>query len=258
MIDNILFSRIGDMLHAARRGDSSVSPFLTPEEAFRTEEYLRKTDGDAQYFYAGGYQDAERKRLFILSAYSVFPEEELAELERENTRVLRIRGSGYVQLNHRSFLGALLALGLERDSLGDILVQDERDAILFCDSAIADFLLSAPSPLSAVGKDKVKVEEFALPPDFAPQRPTQPISDTVSSPRLDAVVAALCGLSREKAKNLVQSEQVRVNYTPVANPSAEVSDGDLISITGSGRYKIESITARTKKDRIRLLASKYI
>jgi len=258
MIDNILFSRIGDMLHAAHRGDASVSPFLTPEEAFRTEEYLRKTDGDAQFFYAGGYQDAERKRLFILSAYSVFPEQELAELEQEHTRVLLIRGSGYVSLNHRSFLGALLALGLERDAIGDIIVLEERDAILFCDRAIADFLLCAPSPLSAVGKDRVRVEEYALPPDFAPQRPTQPISDTVSSPRLDAVVSALCGISRDKAKNLVQSDQVRVNYTPNANPSAEISDGDLISVTGSGRYKIESISARTKKDRIRLLASKYI
>ena len=144
MIDNLLYSRIGDMLHAAQRGDAAVSPFLTPEEVFRTQEYLRKTAGDAQYEYLGGYPDAERKRLFILSAYCAFPEEELAELSARRIRTLLIRGSGYASLNHRSFLGALLALGLERDAIGDIIVQNARDAILFCDDAIADFLLVSP------------------------------------------------------------------------------------------------------------------
>lgn len=257
-MEKLLLSRIGDLLRAAQRGDTAASPFLTPEEAVRCDEYLKRNEPEAAYRLWGGYDDAERKRLFLLSAYSVFPEEDFREAYGEKIRALRIEGSGYASLNHRSFLGALLALGIERDTLGDIIVEQERSAILLCDSAIADFLLTSPFQLSAVGRDKVKVSAMTLPEGYAPERPTQKMSDTVSSPRLDAVVAALCGLSREKAKALVCGGGVRVNYLEKDDPSAALCEGDLLSVSGFGRFRIEGVSERTRKDRIRLTASKYL
>ena len=79
-MEKLLLSRIGDLLRAAQRGDTAASPFLTPEEAVRCDEYLKRNEPEAAYRLWGGYDDAERKRLFLLSAYSVFPEEDFRAL----------------------------------------------------------------------------------------------------------------------------------------------------------------------------------
>lgn len=42
-------------------------------------------------------------------------------------------------LNHRDFLGALMHLGLERDTLGDIFIK-EKTAYIFCLNNIADYI----------------------------------------------------------------------------------------------------------------------
>lgn len=76
--------------------------------------------------------------------------------------------------------------------------------------------------------------------------------DTVKSLRLDAVVASFHNLSRSEAQKLIQSEKVKVNYRPVIATSYELSEGDLISVRGFGRFTINAIEGVTKKDRIRI------
>jgi RNA-binding protein YlmH len=167
---------------------------------------------------------------------------------------LSVCGSGYRTLTHRDYLGSLLALGLEREVLGDIDVPDEHHATLFCRASIADYLLTA---VERIGNDKVKIERIALPPDFRGSRRRQPISDTVASARLDCVVAALANLSRDTAQSAIRDGRVELDYLEELRVDRTVEPPCTISLRGVGKFNVLSIATQTKKGRWRLLAEKY-
>jgi RNA-binding protein YlmH len=109
-----------------------------------------------------------------------------------------------------------------------------------------------------VGHDKVKLERYTLPGDFDAGRRYEHVSDTVASARLDSIVAALTGISREKAQSAVKSGIVCLNYIENTDCDSDVSDEDIISVRGFGKYKIEEVNTKTRKNRLRLSALKYI
>ena len=74
--------------------------------------------------------------------------------------------------------------------------------------------------------------------------------------RLDAVVAALLTVSRQKAATLIHGDKVRVNWTSQNEPALELYESDILSVRGSGRFKVIAIEGRTQKDKIRLLTGK--
>ena len=91
-----------------------------------------------------------------------------------------------------------------------------------------------------------------------PDRKTQPIRDTVASPRLDAVVAALCNLSRERARAAVVSGLVEIDFESEERPDRTLSADTTVSVRGFGRYRVTALSDKTKKGRYRLEAEKYV
>lgn len=251
MTDKLLCARIDDMLRRADRGEAVCSGFLNETERAETELYLRGKGEDLCICFFGGYEDAERTRLFIYPEYYEF-----ADI-CDCIRAVEIRGSGYETLRHSSFLGALTSLGIDRARMGDIVMRDSS-AILFADEKIAEFLLSDPAPLTRVGRDTVKIKEFKVSEDFENQREYKDVFDTVASPRLDCVVSALTNLSREKAKSLIISGQVMINHIPEERTDTAVCASDVVTVRSYGKFRIESLSDRTKKDRYKLTAKKYI
>ena len=79
----------------------------------------------------------------------------------------------------------------------------------------------------------------------------------ISSMRLDAVVAALLNVSRQKAATLIHGEKVKVNWAVRNQPAFELYESDMLSIRGSGRFKIIAIEGMTRKDKIRLIIGKF-
>ena len=254
-----LFARLEDLSARAGGGEVAVTDFLSPRELHYAEGYLRRL-GVAFGAY-GGYGEAERRCLYLLPDYMESGGEDLSALLSTfevdtGISALSIRGSGYRTLSHRDFLGSLLGLGLSRAVLGDIAVDTEgREAILFCRTSISEFLLTE---LSAVGSDKVRVRRLNIEEVSIPPRRYETLSDTVASARLDGVVAALCGLSRERARQTVVSGLVELNYESEERPDRTVSEGALLSVRGMGKYRILSLSDRTKKGRLRLTAEKYL
>ncbi len=251
-----LLARLSDLCRRAEMGEMTVTDFLTPGEQIHAERYLK---GKGIAFGAfGGYEDAERKRLYLLPDYMELEGTLPSLLEAYGMStgivILRIAGSGYKKLGHRDFLGALLGLGLERSVLGDVAVNEEgNEAFLFCDALIADFI---ESEMKTVGSDKVRI--FRVEGCEIPKRRVLPISDTVASPRLDSVVAALCGLSREKARQTVCAGLVELNFESEDRPDRTVPSLSVISVRGVGKFRILSVEDRTKKGRFRLTAEKYL
>lgn len=259
----LLAARLDDYLRKSERGELACGNFLTPSEAAYMKIALRERHADERSFFFGGYGDAERKKIFILPPY-------LADLDgdREDLAVtycgddmadsvcaIKICGSGFRTLSHRDYLGSILSLGIERRELGDIVVLDDYSAIIFASARIRDYLLVS---LEKIASDKVKVTEAELPKDFKPERKTQPISDTVASPRFDCVIGALTNLSREKAQNLINSGLCEVDHLPEIRVDRQIEAGAIISIRGYGKYSITSFDGETRRGRIRMSAAKYI
>ncbi len=251
-MDEILFARTDDMIRNAEDGVPSYSGFLNEAEAAALEAYLKRQGVSARHDFWGGYKNPGRKRLFIYPDYY-----ELRDIS-DCIVPLRLKGSGYEKLTHSDFLGALMNLGVDRSKLGDIIVdEDMHSAILFADEAIASFLLSEPSPLTRVARDKVRILKADLPEDFERREEYKGIFATVSSPRLDAVISALTGTAREKSKAAIDAGQVFVNYAEEHNYSRNIIQGDIITVRGNGKYIIDSLCDKTKKDRFKLQAKKY-
>ncbi len=260
-----LSARLGDLFSESQRGYITFSSFLDPAEVFWVKNHITGICPKELCFLYGGYKSAERKCAFFLPDFyldlvedcedfdGVFPilEGELAEA----IKVLRIKGSGYRNLSHRDFLGALLNMGIERSAIGDLCITDDNTCVLFATASVAALILDG---CERIGSDKVKIEEMPLSGSFAFERKTKQISDTVASDRLDCVVSALASESREKAKNLILSGFVECNYSVSDKSDLRVSEGDTITIRGTGKFIIDSITEETKKGRIRLAARKYV
>jgi RNA-binding protein YlmH len=57
--------------------------------------------------------------------------------------------------------------------------------------------------------------------------------------------------------DLIDSNDVRVNWKEVTQASSQVKSGDLIAIRGKGRLEVGEI-AVTKKDRYRVQLTRYM
>ena len=241
-----------DLLSRRDGGITSATRFLNEAELALTlrDPILRGEN----YLVSGGYKDSIRARI-IFPAYW---EEESVNLT-EYVECVKITGSKYTKLSHSDFLGSLTGIGISRDALGDIVVsEDNTSAVLFCEPSIKKFLLCEPSPLERVGREKVKISDYIPGDDFSSGRGYKPVCLFVSSMRLDCIAAALTGVSREKIKETIASGNVVLNYIVAESTDKTLCTGDILSIRGNGKYRIDISAGMTKKGRIKLNVLKYV
>ena len=260
-------ARLEDAIRKRTSGSVAHIPFLTMRQRRRAERMLDARGLRNSYWFWGGHRTAERVCLFLLPDYltAILPEDAtaceaalfdyLAEELTDAVVSLSIKGSGFRNLSHRDYLGAILGLGIERDAIGDIAVQDAHSAILFCPRTLAGFLMGE---LTKVGADTVRCRECTLDETFTDGKQYRPISDTVASPRLDCVVAALCNLSREAAQNAVRSGLVEVDFEPEERVDTVLEPPITISVRGHGRFVLRSFDGETRKGRLRLRADQLV
>ena len=253
--------------------DVSFSDFLTPREQ-RIFHYAAASEGHGdRLFFWGGAVGAERRCAVFVPEWLLSdvplcdpfaPEREvfLAGLAEQGVIDLApavtpvsLAGSEYSSLGHRDWLGSVLALGLERHVLGDIAVLDEHRAVAFFTARIAPFITES---LRRAGNDAVRTAVTELPDGFEIPRRFERVEFSVASPRLDAIVKALTGLSRADAGALVKAADVELNYFPEENADAPVEDGDTLSIRGYGKFIIDCACGVTRRGRNRLSARKYL
>lgn len=253
----LLLARVEDLLARANNGEVTYTAFLTPQEQ---RIVTRAFGARAELCFDGGYACAERRRLFCLPPWFEGADEEdvdvwLSDVRAECLVALCVRGSGFRELAHKDYLGAILNLGIERAHIGDLCVTDAHTAVLFCDRVLAAFLTQS---LHRVANDAVTLSAWSVPTDFDGGRRFAPITDTVASPRVDSVVAALANVSRERACELLRSAAVEVDYETVCDKDAPVAEGAVVVIRGKGKFIIRSLTEQTRKGRYRLQADKYL
>lgn len=266
----LLISRATEL--SARSENSAVaSSFLTPSEQRTVYESVRRNN----LFFWGGFVGAERRIAIFLPSWiesEDAPPDKLFSEEREEwflsllssfgqedilgefISVIKTEGSGYNTLSHRDFLGAAMALGIKRNVLGDIIT-DGKDGFMVVDNTCRDFILSE---LSSVGRDTVKCTPTELDCAYRFERSFTEIHSTVASMRADGVIRALTNVSREDAASLITKGLVEVNFYPLLQTDKRISEGDIISVRGHGKFIIDRAGDMTRRSRIRLEARKYI
>jgi len=244
--EKLFAARVLDIIDAAvQSGRTRFTAFLDLNQRRIAAELAKALNVPVRYW--GGYEDAER------AVASFSPVNDCEERDWPVSALMAVPSDGAA--GHRDILGALIGAGLDRSALGDI-VKTERGFVIFLSPAAAQYVTQN---LSKAGKSALSLcplsRDEAASLTFLQE--LVHLRATVSSPRADAVVAALCGVGRSQAARLVESGRVFADARPVAKPSALLTGGEIISVRGAGRFRLIEIGPRTRKGRLALSAVKY-
>lgn len=236
----LFISKMQDLINeAATRNRIVVTSFLSLSEQSILASMM---PASIVLRFEGGYANAERKRA-IFSAYEAEGEVISCLASKIDVR--------FRSLSHRDVLGALLGLGIERETIGDILFLPDQ-VVLFCLPSLAEYIKTNSSQAGKVGLDW---KEIVFDQDF--KLPREEIKINSASCRLDSIVSSLAHVSRSKAKAMIHQGLIKVNDL-VLDENVVLCDNDFVSIRKTGRFQFKGIETTTKKERLILRFEKYI
>lgn len=250
--DRLLLAKVLDRAEQAeRRSIPAATDFLSPAQRVQAEDLLRLAGiSETAFVSLGGYPEAERRILLFLPDWLDWEDAG----SQGPLRYLRAAFRSEEAPNHRDFLGSLMGLGIVREKVGDILVGPESADLVVLDT-VADFL--AQNWVSA-GRTHLTVTAIEPEDLQVPETRMEEVRDTVSSLRLDAVIASALRMARGKAAELVERGAVQVNWRPCAKPDKLLSEGDTVSARGFGKFQLAQVGGLTKKGRIAIVVRRYV
>lgn len=238
-----LIKRAADLKRRSEmRGILTHTNFLTPAESYEIGRVFK----DA--LFSGGRDGCERTAAFFLPEYM---EPEYFD-PGEYIKAVRAEAK-FSKLTHRDYLGAVLGLGITRESVGDIFVFEDSAYIFCLPTVLSHIVLS----LDKVGRYGCKCEEVPL--DSVPASPVKrkEVTFSVMSPRLDAVIAGMFNLARGTASKLIDGGFVTLNYKECLKGDREVKEGDIITARGCGKGEITSLGGTSRRGRTFMTAEIY-
>ena len=156
------------------------------------------------------------------------------------------------QLSHRDFLGALMNLGIDRSTLGDIKA-GEKQACLFCLDSIAEFICENLVQVRHTYVTCAITEDIS----FLPQEEPELVNVQVQSLRADAVLARVYNMSREQSLELFRTGRVYVNGRNCENNSRQLGSGDTVNARGYGKFTLTGELRETRKGKLSVEAAVY-
>ena len=233
----MLLAKLWDKIQAGmRRGIMANTCFLSPRE----QEMARYLFGDAEgLFFFGGYDDAERKMLVYLPEYL----EEDALMEDDSPVVcLHARFYEGDSPSLRDFLGALMGIGIGRETIGDICV-GKQHCDFFVPAELAPYM---QQKFISPGRAKVSISPIPLAQATIPEPEVKQIKDTLASLRLDSVISSGFRIGRSLASQYVSAGKAAIDGLPCEKPDKAVVEGAKISVRGLGKIKLTSVNGQTK------------
>lgn len=156
------------------------------------------------------------------------------------------------KLEHRDFLGALMSSNVERNAVGDILV-GERVAQAFVRASVAPVIVQEVHKIGCTGVQVNMDEPVCL--EAGTNYIT--LNGTVVSMRADVLVAFVTKRSREKAVQLIRQGGLQCRHETIESPSAVMQTGDIFSIRGYGKFRVQQMDGITRKGRYHITILKY-
>ena len=246
--ERLILSKIIDKINfCVKRNSIQVTDFYDLGKQSMIEKFL-KYQKINNYILYGMHEDSERK-IFV------FYPEKIEEIVKNN----KVNFDEYISIiritlpndlkgkyNHQRYLGALIKLGVKREKIGDILV-DQEGADLIVQKEVEKFLLTNLNDLTRF--QKAKIEKTNIENIRKIDEKKEIFKITVSSMRLDNIVAEITHCSRSKAEQIIEEERVFVNYENITKKTKEIKENDKITIRGKGRFEIKGIIGNTRSGR---------
>lgn len=283
--DKLLVSKIYDKIKFTRtRNQIQTTSFLDGYEQTVVEKFLKLCQ-EKNFLLEGGFPEAERKMLFLfpdklenlLSKNETLQEAQKVEEKSKIEKVQEVEKtqdkdsmiiSKFIKVigitlpkelqgsyHHREYLGGLMKLGIEREKIGDIIV-NEQGADILVQSDIASFFLSHLPDLTRFQKAQISQKEITELKIEQIKKESMVI--LVPQLRLDVVLSEILHLSRRKASDFIEQERVFVNYELKTKNATTLKQGDILTIRGKGKYEIGEILSQTAKGKFRLEVKKYV
>lgn len=216
--------------------------FLTPREQMIAQQIVEEY-GDFKIAFYGGIHATERRRGLIYPDYY-----QPTDVDYGLTLLQLHYPVKFADISHGKILGTLMSQGVDRNRIGDIISDGEQWQVVV-EHEISTYLIHSIDKISNVG---VRLEEMPAESMLISQEEWETESIVVSSMRLDTLISNVYNFSRQRAKDLIQQGNIKVNFTLTERPDIEVNEQDIISVRKFGRFWIESINGRTKKDNVHL------
>lgn len=235
--------RVYDKMKLAYDKDIAIftNSFYTPNiwgyflERFNTKSFKVDT--------SGVFDESERRVVSFNNTYNF--EYPIVLLEIENK-------SSFYDLKHKDYLGAILALGIDREKIGDIKVFDNKAYVPVIDE-IWEYVYSNLTSVAKATISIKKIDDISL----IPKTTFEEEIVNVASLRVDNFIAKIAKISRTKALELLDGGKVLLDYTKVKNKSQEVSKDSRLTIRGIGKFVIGDIVGESKSGKLKVKIKKY-
>lgn len=242
--ERYLMRHIEDLADAAfSRGIARYSAFLSDREQDLARAALGRVGVRDGWRFDGGWPEAERRVLCLEPEYSYGE----CPVRCVQLQCRALPGAGLPA--HKDYLGSLMGLELRREALGDIVLPADTPgtAYVFALETAGELICRE---LLQVGRTEVTTTLLSLDevPEF-PQAERKTQTATVSSLRLDAVLAAMLHCSRGQACEWIAAGRVEINHLPAESAHAPVYEGDVFTVRGKGRFGLTALPGKSKKDR---------
>ena len=240
------------------------SDFLSLEQQSMLAGFLRAHHTEGVYLF-GGYPEAERRQVLFLPDYTgIAPQARDADLldyfraNPEDCPIdlleVQVPPAARERLTHRDYLGALMGEGIRREKIGDIVVTENGAQII----ATREMCAYLAQNFLHVGRFEVNVKNLSIFDLSYRESQTNNLHFTISSPRIDNIVAAVYGLSRRLATEAILAGRVFVNGVETTKPDMSLKGGEKIVLRGKGKAIYRGVDGTSKKGKQYINVDKYI
>lgn len=253
--DKILLAQILDKIEMVEKKNKiEYTDFLDLAQIELVQKFINKIKIE-NYMSYGGFEQAERK-MFV-----IYPEKFNSAIVEKNlssiVQIIRIQLPDDLKgkYTHRDYLGAVIKLGVKREKVGDIIV-DNEGADIIVDKDISRFLVDNLGGLTRFSKSEITVQNIE---DLRPvEIRKEELDIIVSSLRLDNVISELARCSRNKALDIINMERVFVNFECETKKTKQIKPGDMVTIRGKGRFFIKELVGQTRSGRNIVRIEKFV
>ena len=237
-LDKIKISNLLDKyLLYENKGITSYSNFLDLRELNIWENRVKKKN--ISYKIIEKFPDSEKKAVWF------------GPFEDGDDSITIFHGKCNDKIRHQDVLGSLFGIGLNTNTIGDIVVEDNE--FYFTNlTKLNNFIFDN---LTTIGNLKVELE-IVNNVVFTMEHFSD-IEIIVNSMRLDIIVSKLANTSRSITLDKIKNHEVFLNYQEVSKPTLVLKENDILSIRKVGKFKIGKVLNTTKKYKMILEIKKY-
>ncbi|KRM12553.1 YlmH/Sll1252 family protein [Paucilactobacillus suebicus] len=217
-----------------------LTHFMNPRQRYIAQTLVNRQD-DVSILSNGGFSNAEMQRLLIYPTYYQ------PEIEDFQIQVLDVKyPEKFAEIKHRQILGTLVSQGIERETFGDIITDGHKWQVMV-EANLSDYIRVQVDKIANI---RVQLIPISLDDVISQISDAEEIQTTVSSLRLDAIIASSFNYSRNRSKELIEHGKVRLNWEDIDKPDYPVAIHDLISVRHGGRIKLTDVGNPTKKNKL--------